>query len=208
MVEILLSLEMDSLEKAESEAQKAIESTKESPKITDIVLGHLGLGLVREAQGRLEEAERNYLQCVDAFKKWEFTSFPLFHIETLSHLASIASKRGNLSKAREYSQWAKRLAEQLQSDAGLAMAWQAEASLLIASNNSKEAEEAYLRSLELWEKAGWPYYYAKALVACSEAIAQTNPEESRKRLMQAVEIFRKLGAKRNLEKAEAKLTAK
>jgi hypothetical protein len=61
--------------------------------------------------------------------------------------------------------------------------------------------------LELWEKAGWPFYYAKALVAYSEALVQKNPEESRKRLEQAAEIFRKLGAKRNLEKAEAKLSA-
>jgi hypothetical protein len=35
-----------------------------------------------------------------------------------------------------------------------------------------------------------------------------NPDESKKRLQQAVEIFRKLGAKRDLEKAETKLAAK
>jgi hypothetical protein len=64
-----------------------------------------------------------------------------------------------------------------------------------------------MKSLDLWEKAGWPYYHGKALVAYSEALAQENPEESRKRLMQAGEIFRSLGAKRDLEGAEAKLSA-
>ena len=95
----------------------------------------------------------------------------------------------------------------LKGDACFALASQAEAALLLASGDQKGAEEAYLKCLELWEKAGWPYYHAKALVAYSDALAQKNPEESRKRLEQAAEIFRNLGAKRDLEKAEAKLPA-
>jgi hypothetical protein len=87
------------------------------------------------------------------------------------------------------------------------MASQADASLLLATGDARGAEEAYLKCLELWEKAGWPYYQAKALVAYSEALAQEDPEESRKRLEQAAEIFRRLGAKRDLERAEAKLSA-
>jgi hypothetical protein len=93
----------------------------------------------------------------------------------------------------------------MKSDAGLAMTWQAEANLLTARNNSKEAEEACLKSLELWEKAGWSYYHAKALVEYSEVIAETHPVESRKRLDQATGIFRKLGAKRDLQEAESRL---
>ena len=103
------------------------------------------------------------------------------------------------------SEWAKRLAQTLKSDAGLAMASQAEAALLLAGGDRKEADEAYLKSLGLWEKAGWPYYRAKALVAYSEVLAQENSEESRKRLEQAAEIFRKLGAKRDIGRIEAKL---
>ena len=202
------ALSMGDLEKAEKILQAAEHLTEKVPKITVIVTTNLALGLLRLEQGKEQEARTHFEKSVDAFRNWEFTTEPLLHVETLLHLTSLYAKSGRLEEARKTSDWAKRLAETLRSDAGLAMAWQAEASLLIASNNSKEAEEAYLKSLELWEKAGWPYYYAKALVACSEAIAQTDPEESRKRLMQAVEIFRKLGAKRNLEKAEAKLTAK
>jgi len=78
----------------------------------------------------------------------------------------------------------------------------------LAGGDRKGAEEAYLKSLELWEKAGWPYYHGKALVEYSDAIAQTNPEQSKNRLAEATEIFRKLGAKRDLEKAEAKLSVK
>lgn len=48
---------------------------------------------------------------------------------------------------------------------------------------------------------------APALVAYSEAMAQTNPGESKKRLEQATEVFRKLGAKRDLEKAQGKFAA-
>jgi hypothetical protein len=87
------------------------------------------------------------------------------------------------------------------------MAAQAEAALLLADGDRKGADEAYLKSIGLWEKAGWPYYHAKALLAYSEALAEENPEESRKRLGQAAEILRKLGAKRDLERAEAKLSA-
>ena len=188
------SLGMGDLEQAEMEFQKGRDWLDENPKITDIVHYHLGLGMLKEEQGKEHEAKEHYQTCVDSFRKWEFTTFPTLHIQTLLHLTSIFAKHQELEKARETSQWAKRLAETLKSDAGLAMASQAEAALLLASGDQKEAEEAYLNCLELWEKAGWPYYHAKALVAYSEALAQKNPEESRKRLMQAAEIFRKLGA--------------
>ena len=49
------------------------------------------------------------------------------------------------------------------------------------------------------------YCHGKALVAFSEVLAQKNPDEPRKQLMRPAEIFRKIGAKRDLEKAEAKL---
>jgi tetratricopeptide (TPR) repeat protein len=201
------SLSMGDLEQAEMEFQEGLDTLRENPKITDIVSYHLALGMLREEQGREREAEEHYVTCVDSFRRWEFTTSPLLHIETLLHLTSIYAKHQELEKARETSQWAKRLAETLKSDAGLALALQAEASLLIASSDRKGAEEAYLKSLSLWEKAGWPHYHAKALVAYCEAIAHTDPTKSRRHLEQAAEIFRKLGAKRDLETTEAKLSA-
>lgn len=198
------------LEQAEAEFQKAevTEALKDNPKLTGRVAYHLMFGILREAQGRELDAREHYETGVNAFRKWEFTTYPYLHIETLLYLTRIYAKHGELGEARKMSEWAKRLAETLKSDACLAMASQAEANLLLASNDRKGAEEAYLKSLELWEKAGWRYYNAKALVAYSEAMAGTNPEESKKRLEQAAEIFKKLGAKRDLEKAEAKLSAK
>ena len=201
----LLSLSMGDLEQAEMEFQKGLDTLGENPKITDIVSYHLALGMLREEQGRECEAEEHYVTCVDSFRRWEFTTSPLLHIETLLHLTSIHAKHQELEKARETSQWAKRLAETLKSDAGLALALQAEASSLLATGDRKGAEEAYLKSLDLWERAGWPYYQAKALVSYSEIIAQTNPDESKKRLEQAAEIFKKLGAKRDLHRAESRL---
>jgi hypothetical protein len=72
----------------------------------------------------------------------------------------------------------------------------------------QKAYEICRKTRALWERAGWLYYQAEALVPYSDAIAQTNPDESKKRLQQASEVFRKLGAKRDLEKAETKLAAK
>jgi len=191
------------------QAEKCLESSsaKQRREITFIVWYNLNLGKLRLEQGK-DDAKTCFETCVNSFKDQELSD-PWPNVETLMRLTSIYAERGQLEEARKTSEWAKRLAEsQWRSDALLAMASQAEASLLLASGDSKRAEEAYLKSLWLWEKAGWPYYHAKAIVAYSEAIAQTNPEESRKHLMQAVEIFRKLGAKRELEKAEAKLTSK
>jgi tetratricopeptide (TPR) repeat protein len=145
--------------------------------------------------------------CVNAFRKWELHPMPPQQMETLVHLTSIYAKQGRLDEARKTSEWAKRIAEILKGDACFALASQAESALLLASGDQKATEEAYLKCLELWEKAGWPYYHAKALVAYSDALAEKSPEESRKRLEQAAEIFRNLGAKRDLEKAEAKLPA-
>jgi tetratricopeptide (TPR) repeat protein len=200
-------LMMGDLQKAEAHFQNASRLLKEGSKITDTVGVHLGLALLMLEQGREDEAKAHLERCVNAFRKWEYTTEPISHIETLLHLTSISAKRKEIEKAREFSQWAKRLAETLKSDAGLALACQAEASLLLASDDRKGAEEAYLKALDFWGKAGWPYYHAKALVAYSEAIAPTNPDESKKRLQQAAEIFSKLGAKWELEKAEAKLSA-
>ena len=189
------SLMIGDIEKAETSFQNASRLLTEASKITTRVEVHLGLGLLRLEQGREDEARTHLETCVNAFKKWEYTTQPIYHIQTLLHLTSIYAKKKEIEKARESSQWAKRLAETLKSDAGVAMASQAEASLLLATGDRKGAEEAYLKSLELWEKAGWPYYQAKALVTYSEIIAQTSLEESRKRLEQAAGIFKKLGAK-------------
>ncbi len=201
----LFLLSLGELEDAEKALENAL--TFEETKITFLVMTHLAAGLLRMAQGRMDDAKTHLEKCVDTFKNWEFTTSPLFHIEALLHLNSIYVSRGEFEKAREACQWAGRLAETLRSDAGRAMVGQAEASLLFASGNQRGAEEAYRKSLEFWQKAGWPYYQAKTLVAYSEAISQTSADESLKRLEQAAEIFRKLGAKRDLEKAQARLSA-
>jgi tetratricopeptide (TPR) repeat protein len=199
----LLHLDMGDVDQAEKYLQLAL--AKQDTKISSIVEVNLGLGKLRLEQGKEEEARAHFEKCVDAFKDAEFTTTPLLHIETLLHLTRIYASRAQMGEARRMSEWAKRLAQTLKSDAGLAMASQAEAALLLADGDRKGADEAYLKSLGLWEKAGWPYYRAKGLVAYSEALAQENPEESRKRLEQAAEIFRKLGAKRDIERIEAKL---
>jgi tetratricopeptide (TPR) repeat protein len=201
-------LMMGDLQKAETSFQNALGLLTEGASYINFTVEvHLGLALLRLEQEKEDEARIHLETCVNAFKNWEYTTQPIYHIQALLHLISIYSKRNEIDKARESSQWAKRLAETLKSDAGLAMASEAEAALLLASGDGKGAEEAYARSLELWEKAGWPYYHAKALVAYSEALAHENPEESRKRLTQSAEIFKKLGAKRDLERTEAKLSA-
>ena len=201
-----LHLGMGDMEQAEKYLQLAL--ARQDPAIGSVVETNLGLGELRLEQGREEEARACFEKCVEAFKDAEFTTMPVLHIETLMHLASIYANHNDLEKARRMCEWAKRLAETLKGDAGLAMASQAEAAILLASGDGKGTDEAYARSLGLWEKAGWPYYHAKALVAYSEALAQKNPKESRKRLEHAAEIFTKLGAKRDIEKTQAKLSAR
>jgi tetratricopeptide (TPR) repeat protein len=201
------ALSIGDLEKAEKVLQAAQPLTEKVPKITVVVTTNLALGLLRLEQGKEQEARALFEKSVDAFKKWEFTTEPLLHVETLLYLTSLYAKEGRREEAQKMSEWAERLAGTLKSDAGLAMALQAEASVLLAGESQEAAEEAYLKSLGHWEKAGWPYYHAKALVAYSEAIAQRNSEESKKRLRQAMEVFQKLGAKRDLEKAQTKLSA-
>ncbi len=202
-----LLLGMGDLQKAGADFERALESMKDDTKIGSVVPLHVGLGLLREEQGREVEARQHFEIAVNAFRKLEFSSQPILHIETLLHLTEMYSKLQELDKAREASQWAARLSEQLRSNAGLAMSAQAEAIIHLAAGERERAEESIAKSLALWEKAGWPYYHAKALRAYSEAIAQTSPEESKKRLDQAAEIFQKLGAKRDLEKAQRRFSA-
>ncbi len=202
---ILLLLSRGDIEDADKLVQSALAATKTWPKITVIVLSHLAVGLVRMEQGKDVEARTHFEACVNAFRDWEFTTMPLLHIEVLMNLGRIQIAQGELEKARENVDWAKRLAMTVRSEAGQALASQGEAALLLALGDRERAEKSYLESLTMWQKADWPYYHAKALVAYSDAIAQTNPEESHKRLDQAAEVFRNLGAKRDLEKAQAKL---
>jgi hypothetical protein len=195
-----LYLARGDLTQAEIELQEWSKLEEGTRKASIIVSVNLWWGLLRLEQGRDVEAKAHFQKSVQAFRKWEFTTWPLDHIETLLHLTKLHVKDGELEQARKMSEWAKRLAETLKSDAGLAMASQAEGNVLLAGEDRTGAGEAYLKSLTLWEKAGWPYYRAKALVEYSEAIAQTNPQESNKRLEEATETYRKLGAKRDLEK--------
>jgi tetratricopeptide (TPR) repeat protein len=201
----LLHLGMGDLEQAEEYLQLAL--AKQDPAIASRVEANLGLGILRLEQGREEEAKAHFDAGVDAFKPAEFSTSPLLNVETLLHLTGIYARRGQLDEARRMSEWARRLADTLKSDAGLAMASQAEANLLYATGDLNGAQKAYLESLSFWEKAGWPYYYAKAMVEHTEAMAKASPQESRNRLEEAIEIFKKLGAKRDLEKAKAKLSA-
>ena len=157
-------LSMGDLEKAERVLEATQPLTEKVPKITVVVTTNLALGLLKLEQGKEDEARAHFEKSVDAFKNLEFTTEPLLHIETLLHLTSLYAKSGRLEKAAEMSAWARRLAETLKSDAGLAMALQAQAALHSANGDGKAAEQAYLESLKLWEKAGWPYYKAKALV--------------------------------------------
>lgn len=196
----LIRLSMGYSDQAEKYLE--ISNVRQSTDVIHFVNFNLALGKVRLEQGREDEARTCFEACIDKFKTNEFDPLPSQQIEALLHLTTIHARHGPLDEARRMSEWAKRLAETLKGDACFALASQAEAALLLARGDRKGADEAYLKSLELWEKAGWPYYHAKALVAYSEALAQENPKESRKRLKQAAEIFRKLGAKRDLEMAE------
>jgi tetratricopeptide (TPR) repeat protein len=194
------------LDAAEKYANLALASN--DPKITHVVITNLSAALLQLELGRESEAVTHLQLCVEAFKKSEFTTVPLLHIETLMHLGVLHATYERFDEAASAIEWARRLAETLKSNAGLAMASQAQAYLLLRRGDWKASEEAYLNCLGLWDKAGWPYYKAKALVAYSEAVSQTNPEESKKLLQEAAGIFRKLGARRDLEKAEAKLSSR
>jgi tetratricopeptide (TPR) repeat protein len=202
----LIQLSMGNLDQAENCVVNS--RIKQSAEMEDVVSLNLTLGKIRLEQGREDEAKKCFETCVNAFRRLELHPMPPLQIETMLHLTAIYARHGRVDEAREMSEWAKRIAETLKGDACFALASQAEAALLLATGDSKGAEEAYLNCLDSWEKAGWPFYHGKALVAYSEAVAQTKPEESNKRLQQAVEVFKKLGAKRDLEQAEAKLTTK
>ncbi len=202
-----LSMALGDLGQAESELQRLLILVEENPKTTEIVLANLGMAVLREEQDRSDEARKHLETCTDAFKQWEFSTWALLHVETLLRLTRIAVGQRDLEKAELTVGWVKRLAEQLGGDPALAMAFQAEAAFLSAENDAA-AIDAYKKSLGYWEKAGWPYYRAKALIEYAETLAKTSPDESRKRLEEAIEIFKKLGAKRDLERAEAKISAR
>ena len=183
------------------EASRAKQGTVRHQIYLDLAFGEL-----RSDQGRVDDAKENFEKCLKAIR--EQKPGEEWYIEPLLYLTLIYVERGQRNEARETYALAKSLGAQYSWDTyGPAMALQTEAAVLLADGNQKDAEEALIRSLALWDKAGWPYYKAKALVAYSESIAQTNPEEQNKRLQQAAEIFRRLGAKRDLEKAETKLSA-
>ena len=196
------------LEQAEKDLQKALENIGQNSKITQVVETYLLKSLLRLEQGRRGEARTCLERCVEAFRKSEFTTDPLLHIEVLFRLTEIHATNGELERARDCYLWAERIAETLHAEAGLGMACQAEGSLLLASGDMTGSEKAYLKCLAHWEKSGWVYYYAKALFAYSEAIAKSNPEKFKNLVQEAAEIFKKLGAKLDLEKAEAKRLAK
>jgi len=198
------SLSKGDLDSAEKYANLAL--AKQESKITNVVINNLPAALLRLEQGREGDAMAHLQTCVEAFRKSEFTTLPLLHVETLMHLSVFHAGHKRFDEATSAVEWARRLATQLKSDAGLAMALQAEAGLLSVTGDGKGAEAAYLECLALWERAGWSYYHAKALVAYSEATAQSNPEESKKRLQQAAAVFKKLGAKRDFERARSNMS--
>jgi tetratricopeptide (TPR) repeat protein len=201
---------MGELEKAEKylEASKAKQSTNpDSQYYFNQIFGEL-----RFEQGRVDDAKQHLERCFKAIREWKLKPVLLYFscdVEALLDLTLTYVNLGQLEEARATSDLAKGFSERyLWSPYILAIALQAEAAAHFAEGNRQAGEKACMECLENWDKAGWPYYQAKALAQYSEAIAQTNQEESRKHLEQAADVFRKLGARRDLEKAEAKLSAK
>jgi len=199
-----LHLDLGDLEEAERLLKAAL--AEKSSKIAVTVAAHLGLGLLRLKEGRIDEAKSHLETCFTTFSDAEFDSLPVFYIETLLQLTAIYISEGRLDEAYELGTRARRIAEVLGSQAGLAMAWQAEARVQIARGNLMGGQQAYLRSLTLWDKADWPHYHADALVAYADTIAQTKAQESRMLMEQASQIFLKLGAVRDSEETERKLS--
>ncbi len=74
-------------------------------------------------------------------RRIEFGPISPHQVETLLHLTAIYAKHGQLDEARRMSLWARRLAETLKSDAGLAMASQAEAAFYLLAVTEEEQEK-------------------------------------------------------------------
>jgi DNA-binding CsgD family transcriptional regulator len=156
-----------------------------------------GLGLLRVAQGRLEDGLAGVRRAVTS------TRAPLARARYLPALVEILLAAGRIDEAREAAEELARAARDLGVDLLGAMAAHAMGAVLLAEGNAEAALEPLRRALGAWRDVGAPYITARIRILIGQAFGALGDRDGAQLELQAArDVFDRLGARLDLERLD------
>jgi class 3 adenylate cyclase len=187
------------LDKAEEAFLESIQSAGRFGLPNRIMRSYVGLCRVLLEEAKYDNAEKILAETYAISRKWELCIPNVMrYVELLSLMVEydvLVKKDKEL--ARNHLQELKSAANQI-GEAWANAHYLRSRAMLQTLENSFEAIESYLKSIEIWKRLEWPYELARTLYLLAKEYSNNNDAESAKvPLTEALEIFRKLGAKRD-----------
>lgn len=193
---------------ARSHLEESLRIATDTGEEYDIVHADLALAYLEFLENRIADADR-HLDSVLLHRRCASTG-DLVQVQWLRAL--IECNRGSAERAVGLAKDACKLAEESKSIDSQIDSWRALGMTYARSENFEDAEESLTRSVQLAERAGDPYKQALALLELAmlyERAASRQPSgidrwriEVRKQAENAGRLFRRLGARVDLQRAE------
>ncbi len=159
-------------------------------------------GRQRIAEGDLGAASERWRHSLEAIRGnlWSWSRF--LPILSLAPLVDCSIQQGNLGEADRYVAEIRRSVEPSDSAAALAYLAKAEGVVALAHGDPPRAVELLNASVAHWDRAGWKIEEGRCRLELARAlVGAARPDEARRELDRASELFRHAGARLDLTRA-------
>jgi predicted ATPase/KaiC/GvpD/RAD55 family RecA-like ATPase len=198
-------------EKSEKYLQEASDSARGQDEWTLNAAGYEYLGLLHLDKEEHAKAKESFEEALKAYEK---AGSRVGQMYSSTFLCWVLLELGELEKAQSLLDNFQSFALETDEKWSMALSIALRAMLLRAQKKLDESIELYEKALREWEstKANiWYAYYYARFVLCEyahaylERNARGDKERARDLLNRALEIFQKMGAKKDIEKVEARI---
>ncbi len=198
-------------EKSEQYLQEASDSARGQDEWSISATGHEYLGLLHLDREEYVKAKESFEEALKVYEKAGAKSGQMY---SSTFLCWVLLELGELEKAQSLLDNFQSFALETEEKWPIALSIALRAMLLRAQKKLDESIELYEKALREWEstKANiWYAYYYVRFVLCEYARAYLernaggDKEKAGSLLNRALEMFQKMGAKKDIEKVEAKL---
>lgn len=168
------------------------------------------LGSLNFKRGNYEEAERYLIEGYEISKREgqivPYIRYLMSHLTLLIELQIKTVKSSALIE--EYLSELRKMAESIATDWGTAYYQRAEGMVALMKGDYYRASVAFDESESIFKKLAWPYELAKTEVKMGELLMEAGKEPGicREQFDKSLQVFRRLGAKWDIENVESLMT--
>jgi tetratricopeptide (TPR) repeat protein len=199
------------LDKSEQYYEEALDLSQKSKNIQQIGYGHSLLGWLYADKSEYVKAREEFEK---AFDVWGKAGAKFYQAYASLRLAWVNTELGEIDKAKSFLDQTLRYAVEAGDKLLVAFADVGKGMLFRVQKRWKESIEHFEKSLQECEAINakrWHVYLLAKMVLCEyakvylEREQEGDREKARNLFNQALEIFQKMGAKKDIEKVEARI---